>query len=149
MLSNFNESDYRKWKKDNVTYRGVKEIGKVNNEYGADSLGQGLYSVPRSNISMARQYGKIYFLVNAKPKKPKVFNTLNDWEIWFQYNLLKDYDYNRGKFEKDSTIRAEMLKLGYDGVLIKGREMVNYTPENVLYFETENQLIQYYENNVI
>jgi hypothetical protein len=41
-----------------------------------------------------------------------------------------------------------MQKLGFDGIIIKGREMVNYKPENVLYFSNENQLINYYESTV-
>lgn len=125
--SNFNEAAFRKWKKDNITYRGVKNVGQPNNEYGADALGEGLYSVP---------------------KKPKVFNTLNDWEIWMQYNLLKPYNFSRRRFEAETTIRAEMLKLGYDGVIIKGREMVNYTPEDVKYFANDRQLIDFFENNI-
>jgi hypothetical protein len=41
-----------------------------------------------------------------------------------------------------------MIKLGYDGLIIKGREMVNYNPDNnkIKYFETENQLYMYYED---
>jgi hypothetical protein len=56
-------------------------------------------------------------------------------------------------FSSKTTIADEMQRLGYDGLVIKGREMVNYTPPtNVLYFSTEQQLINYYEtvleNNV-
>jgi hypothetical protein len=41
----------------------------------------------------------------------------------------------------------EMIKLGYDGLIIKGREMVNYKPsEDVRYFEDENQLEMYYNH---
>jgi hypothetical protein len=39
----------------------------------------------------------------------------------------------------------EMLKLGYDGLIIKGREMVNYTPKDIKYFKNENDLQRYYE----
>jgi hypothetical protein len=143
--SGFNELQYRKWKKDNVTYRGMKNVGQPNNVYG--SLGEGLYTVPKSNISMARQYGQVYFVVNGKPKKPKVFNSLNDWEIWFQTNFLKNYD-RLSEFEKVTSIRAEMLKLGYDGIVIVGREMVNYTPEDVKYFSNETQLEDYFFNKI-
>jgi hypothetical protein len=38
----------------------------------------------------------------------------------------------------------EMLNLGYDGLIIKGREMVNYNPINIKYFKTENQLLNYF-----
>jgi hypothetical protein len=42
-----------------------------------------------------------------------------------------------------------MKNIGYDGLVIKGREMVNYSPpDNVKYFNNENQLIQYYEDFV-
>lgn len=35
--------------------------------------------------------------------------------------------------------------MGYDGVIIKGREMVCYKPVNILYFKNEIQLMNYYE----
>jgi copper(I)-binding protein len=38
------------------------------------------------------------------------------------------------------------MKMGYDGILIKGREMVNFKPEHVMYFQNERQLILYYES---
>jgi hypothetical protein len=40
----------------------------------------------------------------------------------------------------------EMLNLGYDGLIIKGREMVNYTPNDIKYFKTEQELQHYYES---
>jgi hypothetical protein len=143
--------DYSRWKRNNVTLRGIKELGAINDVYA--SFGQGLYSVPLSNKSMAKTYGKVYFLVNAKPKHPKIVNTLNDAELWEQ-KLIYDYckqkgmEYNRHYFESQTSMEAEMLKLGYDGLIIKGREMVNYTPENVKYFEYEHQLRQYYDTIV-
>ena len=53
------------------------------------------------------------------------------------------------KEQKKAMIRAEkeMEKLGYDGIEIKGREMVNFKPEDVRYYRTENELMNYYENN--
>ena len=39
----------------------------------------------------------------------------------------------------------EMLNWGYDGLIIKGREMVNYKPKDIKYFKTENELQRYYE----
>jgi len=52
-------------------------------------------------------------------------------------------------FEENTTIEDEMQKLGYDGLVIKGREMVNYNPpDDVKYFETERQLMMYYEDFV-
>jgi hypothetical protein len=40
----------------------------------------------------------------------------------------------------------EMLKLGFDGLIIKGREMVHYNPKDILYFKTEEELINYYNS---
>lgn len=147
----FNNAHYLKWKRDNVTLRGIRDIYADDNG-GMAALGQGLYTTPLSNRALARQYGDVYFLVNAKPKNPKTFNTLNDWEIWFYNTLVYNYSKKKGKeypdrkdFDDETSISEELIKMGYDGVLIKGREMVNFKPENVLYFKNENQLIQYYE----
>jgi hypothetical protein len=144
------ESDiyFLAWKRKNVTLRGIKEIGKYNGVYG--SFGNGLYTVPLSNKSMAKQYGKVYFVVNAIPTKPKIVQTLNDAEIYRQKlidNYCKDHnkEYSESYFKTNTTIEDEMIKLGYDGLIIKGREMVNYNPQNILYFETENELKRYYE----
>ncbi len=140
---------YTKWKRKNVTIRGIKELGKTNNVYG--SYGKGLYTVPLSNVSMARKYGDIYFVVNAIPKNPKIVQYTNDAEI-FIYNLIDkfctkhDKEYNKNFFEANTSIEKEMLELGYDGLIIKGREMVNYTPSNIKYFKTENELQNYYND---
>jgi hypothetical protein len=99
---------------------------------------------------MARQYGEVYFVVNAKPKKPKIVDSLNDAEI-FRQKLVIDFckkydkDYDTSFFEANTTMEEEMLNLGYDGLVIKGREMVNYSPSDVKYFKTENKLKSYYE----
>jgi hypothetical protein len=137
------------WKRKNVTLRGIKELGKPNEVYG--SFGKGLYTVPLSNKSMAKQYGDVYFVVNAIPKKPKVVQSLNDAEI-LRYRLVDKYckdnnvDYSLSFFENNTSMDIEMMKLGYDGLIIKGREMVNYTPNNIKYFKTENELQNYYEH---
>jgi hypothetical protein len=149
---NINETieEYSKWKRKNVTLRGIKELGKTNEVYG--SFGKGLYTVPLGNKSMARQYGDIYFIVNAIPKNPKVVQNLNDAEK-FRYELVDKYcrdnnvDYSLSFFEKNTSMDIEMMKLGYDGFVIKGREMVNYKPNNIKYFRTENELERYYEFN--
>lgn len=141
--------DYKSWKRKNVTLRGIKNFGERNQVYG--SLGNGLYTVPLSNRAMARQYGDVYFVVNAVPKNPKIFDGLNGWEI-FLYKLksealgLNPNDMNdlRDFERKGLTIEDEMMKRGYDGVVIKGREMVNYTPKNVMYFRTEQELESYF-----
>ncbi len=153
-IDNFNRSEYLKWKRQNVTIRGVQELGKENN--GMASFGQGLYTAALSNQGLARKYGKVYFVVGAIPKHPKIVNTWNDAEIFIQrvamnYGKEKgidDYFDAKRDFDANTNVRDEMLRLGYDGLVIKGREMVNYTPDNdkIRYFENENQLIQYYED---
>lgn len=148
-FEDFDNSQYLSWKRKNVTYRGIKTLGVENEVYG--SWGKGLYTVPLSNKSMAKQYGTLYFVVNAIPKKPKIINGVNDAEMLRQ-RLVNDFCKKHGKeyslsfFEANTSMEEEMLKLGFDGLIIKGREMVNYTPEDILYFQNENQLIQYYEN---
>lgn len=127
--------------------RGIKEEGKENGIYG--SFGKGLYPVPLSNKAMAKKYGNVYFLVNAKPKNPKIVSDLNSAEIFIQ-NLIQRFcekngkRYNRIFFEENTTIEEQVMEMGYDGFLIKGREMVAYKPENVVYFRNEEQLIRYY-----
>jgi len=145
----FNKNDYLKWKRKNVTYRGIKSFGKDNEVYG--SFGKGLYTAPLSNKAMAKTYGDLYFVVNAIPKKPKIVNSLNDAEIVRQglvANFCKknNVDYNLSFFEKNTSMDKEMLKLGFDGLIIKGREMVHYNPKDILYFKTEEELINYYNS---
>lgn len=147
------DSDYKKWKRQNVTLRGMREVGQEN-EAGA-MLGRGLYSAALSNRSLAKEYGTVHFAVNARPKNPKKFNTLNDWEIWFYNNLVYNYSKAKGKefpdkrdFNASTTIEKEMQKLGYDGIEIVGREMVNFKPSDVVYFRTEDELRDYYERKV-
>ena len=115
-------------------------------------LNKPLSSVKRtaslSNKEMAKKYGGVYFAVNARPKNPKVFNDLNRAEIWLQQNIYFKNHKNVREFFKDTTIENEVQKLGYDGIEVVGREIVNYKPENVKYFKTENELINYYENFV-
>lgn len=146
---------YSRWKRNNVTYRGITDsIDTLDTENGNGAmLGVGLYSVPASNKSMARGYGKLYILLNAKPSNPKVFKSLNEWEIWCHYTLYTNYFKGRedvdkyrynSTFHQETTIEDEMQKLGYDGIIIKGREMVNFKPKNVMYFQNENQLMNYY-----
>jgi hypothetical protein len=155
--------NYLKWKRQNVTVRGVRNnVGTANSDdknlltaFG-DVLGRGLYTAFLGNKGMAKQYGKVYFVLNAIPKHPKVFNTLNDWEIWFGNTVVYEFSKQLGKnypdkrdFFAKTTIEKELMKRGFDGVIIKGREMVNYTPpDNVLYFSNENELINYFENNI-
>lgn len=155
-IQGFNRSEYLRWKRQNVTLRGMQEVGKENN--GMASFGQGLYTASLGNKELARKYGKVYFVVGAIPKHPKIVNTWNDAEIFLQ-NVAVNYGREKGisdyfdakrDFDANTNVRDEMLRLGYDGLVIKGREMVNYTPDEdkIRYFENENQLIQYYEDFV-
>ena len=142
-------NDYSAWKRKNVTLRGIKELGKSNEIYS--SFGNGLYTVPLSNKAMAKQYGEVYFVVNAIPKNPKVVDTLNDAEMVRQrlvaaFCAENNLDYSLKYFNDNTTMDKEMLKIGYDGLIIKGREMVNYTPEDIKYFKTEDQLEYYYKS---
>lgn len=140
--------DYKKWKRKNVALRGIANNPGEYNGVGSISLGDGLYTAHLGNKEMARKYGKVYFVVNGRPKHPIVFDSVNRAEIWLQQNLyFKNYK-NMRDFDAHTSVKDEILKLGYDGIEIKGREMVNFKPENVLYFKTEPELIQYYETNV-
>jgi len=141
-------SDFKNWKRKNVTLRGIKNLGSDNQVYG--SIGNGLYTVPLSNKSMAKQYGDVYFVVNAIPKNPKIFDGLNSWEI-YRHKLKQDalgLDSSvmdvRNFEAKGFTIEDEMMKKGYDGVIIKGREMVHYKPKDIKYFKTDYELEQYF-----
>lgn len=131
--SSSNRREYLKWKRANVSYRGMQDRYSDGNG-GMAMLGQGLYTAALSNKAMARQYGKVYLVVNGRPKNPKRFNTLNDWQTWAGINKI------------NKEISVQMQELGYDGVEIIGREYVNYTPgDNVLYFENDWQLEDYYD----
>lgn len=143
--------DYLKWKRKNVSFRGIAgELGSENNA-GA-RFGNGLYSAALSNKAMAKGYGTVYYVVNGRPKNPKRFNTVTDWETWFGNTMVFNYSKSRGKdyldkrdFYDSTNIVAEMGKLGFDGVEIIGREYVNYKPEDVMYFENDYQLENYYD----
>lgn len=139
-------SEYKKWKRKNVTIRGIKEMDQENNA-GA-MLGRGLYTAALSNQQLAKQYGKVSFVLNAIPENPLIFNDLNRWEIWSQRNLFTidgKYVGSTGFSGLGKTIEDEITKMGYDGIIIKGREMVNFNPpENVMYFSNETQLLNYW-----
>jgi len=148
-LTEQSHQDYLKWKHKNVTLRGVNELGKENNAGGR--FGSGLYTAFLSNKSMANKYGKVYFVLNAIPKTPKVVHDANLAEIFLQ-NVINNWckernmSYNPTEFFNQTDIRTEMLNLGYDGLVIKGREMVNYNPpDNIKYFKYEHQLKNYYD----
>lgn len=148
ILNEFDDHAYKKWKRDNVTYRGVNQDVQGSR---SSILGKGLYTAPSSNKSFAKSYGQLHFVVNAIPKKPKVFNDLNSWEIWFYNNLVAKFSDDPNypeirEFNKKTTIENEMKKLGFDGVIIKGREMVSYDPEDVRMFKSETELRSYYES---
>lgn len=143
---------YLAWKRKNVSYRGIREDGEYNG--GGARFGSGLYTAALSNKKMSRQYGDVYFVVNAVPKKPLVFNDTNEAEIWIGNKLIPMYVGHkkfpdRREFEKITTLRDAIMKLGYDGIIIKGREMVNYDPpSDVLYFRDESQVESYWRLHV-
>lgn len=151
ILINEEVGSYLQWKRKNVTLRGIEKFGQDNNVH--PMFGKGLYTVPLSNKKMAKQYGDVYFVVNAIPKNPKIVDSLNDAELVLQ-NLVDKFckklgvEYDLNYFEKHTSMEDEMMALGYDGLIIKGREMVNYFPDDVRYFENEQQLKSYYESLV-
>lgn len=146
-----NKKAYSDFVRKHVTYRGMRGNPYDDPENNAGArFGRGLYTT--KDKSMARQYGTLWFVVGAIPKNPKIFNTPNDAEIWLQQNLYYPYskslglDYDQRQFFANTTIEDEMQKLGYDGIVIKGREMVNFKPEDVRYFPNEVQLRQYFDS---
>ena len=157
MITDFNEyiinesrSEYLAWKRKNVSLRGISEDAVDGENNGGARFGSGLYTAALSNKAMAKAFGDVHYLVNAIPKKPKIVNDTNQAEMWFQ-KIINDYCKERGKtydpdyFFKNTTIKDTMLDLGFDGFIVKGREYVNYKPENVLYFKDEFQLENYYD----
>ena len=153
VITEQSRQDYLKWKRKNVTLRGMKERYSENNS-GA-RFGSGLYTAFLSNKRMAKEYGQVYFVLNAIPKNPKVLYDTNLAEIFLQ-NLINNWckerglSYDTNEFFKHTDIRTEMLKNGYDGLVVKGREIVNYNPpDNVKYFETERQLEKYYDDFIV
>lgn len=139
---------FQQWKRNNVTLRGMKKVGEPNEVSGY--LGKGLYTAPLSNRAMAKQYDDVHFVVNAIPDKPKVVNDLNQAELFIQ-NLVAEFckyhnkDFDRRFFNENTTIESEVIKAGYNGLIIKGREMVHYTPpDDVKYFKTEYELKTYF-----
>lgn len=137
---------YSLWKRDYVSYRGISNIDAEDNG-GAAKYGQGLYTT--KNKPFAKQYGDVYFVVNAIPKNPKKCYSVNDAEIFLQQlvsKYCKDNNVPRSNyyFNEKTTIANEMLNMGYDGLIIKGREMVNYKPSNIKFFKTEDELYEYY-----
>lgn len=77
---------------------------------------------------MARGYGKLYYVVGARPKNPKIVSDLNQAEILRQ-QLINDFcekhgkSYNPSFFEEHTSMDKELMKKGYDGLIIKGREI--------------------------
>jgi hypothetical protein len=143
------DSDYLKWKRNNVTIRGMSETADENGNGSGAMLGLGLYTAFLSNRALAKQYGKVHFVVGGIPSNPIVFNTLNEWEIWLQklrinYCIKNNLEVRQSEFTANTTIEKEVMALGYNGIIIKGREMVHFTPEDVRYFENEDQLKNYY-----
>lgn len=149
-IEDFDRKAYLQWKRKNVSYRGVNEDSSDGFNGGGARFGNGLYTAALSNKSMSRQYGTVYFVVNAVPKNPMVFGDTNQCEIWLQNNVYARFSKggfpDRQAFNKNTTIEAEMQKMGYDGIIIRGREMVNYDPPaDVRYYRDESQVRSYWE----
>ncbi len=151
---------YLAWKRKNVSLRGVNEEGQLDGRDnkqgngGGARFGSGLYTAALSNKMMAKAYGTVYYVVNAVPKNPIVFNNANDAEIWIGNKLMPMY-LGHGKFPDSrkfyemTTLEDAIMKLGYDGLMIKGREMVNYDPPaDVRYFKDESQVESYWRLHV-
>lgn len=140
---------FLKWKRKNVTVRGILHSTDSENA-GMAKYGQGLYTAFLSNKEMARQYGDVHYVVNAIPTRPKITYSVNDAEMFLQKivtDYCKKHNVSRSNyyFSDNTTIANEMKDLGYDGLIIKGREMVNYLPpDNVKYFKTDRELENYY-----
>lgn len=135
--------EYLSWKRKNVSIRGIAKFGEFNK--GGASMGEGLYTACLYNKEMARKYGKVYFVVNAKPKKPLKFRNTWYWEIFLQNLIIKIVgEYDLKTFYNKTTIKDEIQKLGYDGIEIVGREYVIYDPKDVLYFDNEKELEEYF-----
>ena len=146
----YNHREYLNWKRKHVSFRGMGEVGKENG--GSAILGAGLYTAALSNKKMAREYGEVSYVVNAVPKNPIVFNTLNEWEIWTWQKLYSvDGKPDKRAFFANNTIEGAIQKMGYDGVIIKGREMVVFNTENldIRYYRDEEQVKNYYEMYVL
>ena len=142
----FDRKSYLTWKRKNVTLRGMGD--GIGENGGMARWGSGLYTAALSNRAMAKEYGDVYFIVGARPKNPIKFNNTNLAEIWISKNLTRNgYSDARDFFADGKTIAGEMLKLGYDGLEIIGREIVNYTPDEdkIRYYSNEAQLMDYFE----
>lgn len=141
--------EYLAWKRKNVSLRGIREEGRTENG-GMARFGAGLYTAALSNRRMAREYGTVYYVVNAVPKNPIVFNDANEAEIWIGNTLMPMYIGksrfpDSRKFYEMTTLEDAIMKLGYDGLMIKGREMVNYDPpDDVRYYKDEYQVESYW-----
>ena len=146
----FDKKEFSKWKRKYVTYRGV-----VNDPYDTPEnnrgamLGKGLYTT--KDKSSAKEYGTVYFVLGGVPQNPVVAHTLMDWENWLDNNFYTKFPNEKGETgfrafdHQGKELHEELMNLGYDGVVIKGREMVHYNPEDVRYFFNSRQLEQYYE----
>jgi hypothetical protein len=88
---------------------------------------------------MAKRYGTLFYVYGARPKNPLILNTTLEWEIWSYENLYEK------DMRKSIDVREKMMELGYDGIIIKGREMVNYNPVGIKYFRTEKALEDHYQ----
>lgn len=133
----YTRKEYLKWKRQNVTLRGVKDRHQTNGVY--PSFGSGLYTAHLSNRAMAKQYGKVYFVMGARPSNPYKFQYLGN---------VKQFRHEHGGGDGEK-MREYLLANGFDGIEIPGREMVNYTPpDDIRMFETERELEAFYRDYI-
>jgi len=127
LLDPQDRKEYLAWKRKNVSFRGLSNADEEKNGGGA-RFGSGLYTAALSNKSMAKYYGTVYYVVNAVPKNPIVFKDANAAEIWIGNTLMPMYlgkmtFPDSRKFYEMTTLEDAIMKLGYDGLVIQGREM--------------------------
>lgn len=133
-------NEFLSWKRKNITIRGINNDSEGD---GGGSLGLGLYTAFLSNRKLAKEFGQVVYVLNGIPKNPIIFNSLNEWEVYIYKEFYSKYP-TRYEFNAKSSYNKELTERGYDGVIIKGREMVNYNPENIIYFYSDTQLENYF-----
>lgn len=138
---------YLKWKRANVSLRGMAEVGRDNG--GGARMGVGLYTAALSNAKMARGFGRLHFVVNGVPRRPKVFRDMGQWETFYYAELVRKKYKSVAEFNAHTTVERAMQELGFDGVVVTGREMVNYAPpDDLMYFQDEWGVRDYWERAV-
>jgi tRNA nucleotidyltransferase/poly(A) polymerase len=139
--------DYKKWKKKNVTLRGVSNNPGEYNGVGSITLGDGFYTAHLGNKDMARKYGTVYYVVNGRPVNPLVFNNTNESEIWFQRNLYFKNFKDGSKF-LESVDDATFQYLGNTCVLKTNKDVEYFMKTNFFenFLKIDTDLFDIYFN---